>query len=240
MTISVRQEKYGDNAGAGSTLTIVPTSAFVASNPGMVACTWEATTGTPTCSDTSGNTWSTAQNIIRDTGNAQSQCHFYCDSLAAASPTITVNFGSSVSFRGIYVAEFTGASATSHDGSNGQFQNAPGTGSNGVSSNTVTNAVQPALLNGVGFNSAGSSGAPNAGTGFTSTTTGWGFGGTSLARSESQRYTDTTGHAATFTALGNTQHLTSGQMFDEAAVGGSTIYNKKPFYSPIFDNRVLS
>ena len=73
------------------------------------------------------------------------------------------------------------------------------------------------LLNGVGFQSAGSSSAPSAGTGFTSTATGWGFGGTALARAESQRYTDTTGHAATFTAASNVAHLTVGFMFDEAS-----------------------
>lgn len=221
MTASVLQEKFVDSAGAATTLTISPNAGFTANSTLHIVATFGDTTSTVTISDGT-NTYSSGLNIQRDTTNGQSQVHFYANNIAAGTPTITATFSASTSFRGLYAGEMGGTAVAANDGSAGNLQATPGTGTDAVTSTTVTNTKQPVLLNGVSLESSGSTTAPNAGTGFTSSATGWGFGGSALARAESKRYTDTTGHAATFTAIASSIHMTHGLMFDEFGAGGGT------------------
>jgi hypothetical protein len=222
MTVSSIQDKFAEASTNGGSITISPTSAFTAGSALNITCTFGDDTSTATCSD-GVNTYSASQSMQRDTTNHQSMCRFEANNIASGTPTITVTFSGTPNFRGVHLSEVGGAAASAADGTAGNTQASPGTGTDAVTSTTVTNTNQPALLVGVAIDSSGAFGAPAAGTGFTALNNGWGFGGSNLARAETKRFTDTTGHAATFTAVGNDIHMTVAGMFDEAAAAGGGV-----------------
>ncbi len=156
----------------------------------------------------------TAGPVNDDTGDSQALQRFYKQNVAAGSTTITATWGAAVQFRAIAVAEVTGSNQGAADGSSGNIQGAPGTGTDALTTSNMTNATQPALIVALCMDVASTS-IPAAGTGFTSN----GSDATAAWRIESKRIT-TTGstQAATFTATtGADTHITAGFIFDEGA-----------------------
>lgn len=202
MTIAQSQEGWNDDGGAaGTTITFTPANNLTPGSVILVEATWDVTNApTVTCADATNGAY-TPIDTVPDTDHGQNQKNFYFkNNSSSGKPVITVTYSASSQFKGIHFREITGAATVNPlAGHAAQFQTAPGTGTNGATSgNTGTLTGQPALICGF-INDPSASTTPTAGTGFTTGTSGWGFGGTAGARSETKRVTSTAPVAATFT-----------------------------------------
>lgn len=218
MTASVLQERVTDSNGSGASLSLAFVSNNIAGSAIHVAATWgnNTTTDFTSVTDTN-NTYGAVVNAINDSTSTQSCGQCRSVNIAAGANTVQANFTNSPTFRGIWIREIGGVTTAPNDGNNGQFQSAPGTGTDAVSSLTATNSVQPVFMSAVSMIN-GATGSPTTGTGFSTGTTGWGFGGTNAGSSEHERFTDTNAKAATFTASPvGSRTMTVMAMFDEAA-----------------------
>lgn len=169
-TFGAAAENHDFSGGSGSSIAItlngVTAGAFVG-----VFYTFGSTSLTPTVSD---GTSYTLDRYVRDNTNGQSTGSHYLASSAGGNLTITISFGGSTTFFGgiaCYATSDVGG-PTLFDAT-GQNQNAPGTGTDAITSGTV--ASSPANCLALGYTMDTSNGAPGAtptaGTGFTNRNT---------------------------------------------------------------------
>lgn len=221
MTATVLQERASDATGGGANISIAFLSNNTVGSAIHAISTWGDTVITLSSITDTNNSYGAVLNAIQ-TGapTSQSQAHCIAVNIAAGANTVQANFSSSVAFRGIWAREIGSVTTAPTDGTNAQAQNAPGTGTDAVSSLTATNTIQPVLMSAVTLD-AGFVTPPAIGTGFTlGSNTNWTFGGGNGATSEHARFTNTNAKAATFTAQNAASAtLTSMAMFDEAVAG---------------------
>lgn len=209
-----------DTTSSGNTLVV--TKSFTVGNAADVFLTFPSTRTVSSIVSSPAETW-TSLGVVTDTSNGQKVARYAATITGGGSTTITVTLDAASSFRFIGVVEVSNTSGydSAAAAQNGAFQNAPGTGTDAISSGaTPTLTSQPALISGWSMNTAGS-GDPTPGTGFTdggSCETV--FSGTALVRFEYKRVTSTTGQAATFTGAFGSQHVTMVAAFLESGGGG--------------------
>lgn len=214
MAAAIRQQVFVDGAGNATTIAATFGSSVLAGSTIVVyvSCTGAATDPTYTVADgvNAGNYPAPIDNVLASADLDRVRCTVLQNS-AAGVTTVTVTFSASIDFRSICIVEVTGLQAASLGQHTAALQTAPTTGANATTSGTSgTLTSQPNIILGFSFNTGGT-GTPAVGTGYTAasgTSTGWGFGGTALARLEFKNTSATTAVAATFTAAGNTGHVT--------------------------------
>lgn len=130
----------------------------------LVSCI-HAGAGITSVTDTLGNSWAAATNLTDN--STYSLAMFYAYSPSGGANTVTVNFTGSVGYAHQVIGEWSGvASSSPLDKSTGQFQATPGTGSNAVTSGTVTTTTNGQLIVGCANSDPYVSGQLSAGTGF--------------------------------------------------------------------------
>lgn len=137
-----------------------------AGNTIIVAFSWGGS-DTATCSDTRGNTYANAT-FDYDSSNGQALGVCYASNIAAGANTVTVTRvgGGSVGYRRIIVHEYSGLLAASPvDDSATNIANGT-TGTDNITSTSVTTTVNGGLIFGVVMDDDGTTGI-SAGTGFT-------------------------------------------------------------------------
>lgn len=224
MTASVLQEKNTFATGSGANISLAFTSNNTAGNAIQAIATWgsQVLTDFSSVTDTR-NTYGAAQNKVVDTNDSQGIGQAIVGNIGAGANTVQANFNNTPSFRGIWIFEHTGVTASPTDGANSKYDPVPGTGTDAITSSTAANATQPVLMCGVCYDS-GAGLAPSSGTGFTLGAKGWNNGTQNQATSENERFTNTTAKAATWTASTSAcQSIAVMAMFDEAAAGGAAI-----------------
>jgi hypothetical protein len=145
--------------------------------------------------------------------------HYYASNIVggAGANTVTATFQSSTRYRNIVVKEIRGVTGTPLDVNTGQVQASPGTGTDGVSTGSVSNTIQPALISAFALRVFYDSITLSAGTGFTndggleSGTVGGAW------RAESKRITTTGSQSATFTVSNNGTTLSVMAVFAESS-----------------------
>lgn len=147
----------GNQAASGNvnaTTIAVTISAVGSGNDvcGIVSWDLAGSVALNSVTDDKGNAYN-REIAIDDTTNNQRSCAFSRTNITNVPVTITANFASSIGFRGIIVDEFSGGSTASTDerdgtAHGGQFQNAPGTGTDAITSGTFTTATNGCLLYG--------------------------------------------------------------------------------------------
>lgn len=130
----------------------------------------------------------------------------YVKNLPNGVGTTTATAASAVTFFSLYCAEYSGLDTitpfqTTFAG--GSRQASPGTGTDAVTSGSVTPIYQPAAVIGYTHDSSTNTLA-NAGTGFTARTGAVNYGSGLVARPEDKRITELLSLAATWTATGGT------------------------------------
>lgn len=224
MTISVIQSSSTQSSATGTAITQTFSSSLTAGNAIHAIGTCDAVNNTTISSFTDGtNTYSSVLDQTNDSTNAQTIGQAVASNVASGTPTVSCNFASSRTFRGIWIKEIGGCTTSPLDGHNAQLQSAAPTTTDGVSSNTATNTNQPALISGVSLETKNNGEALSAGTGFVTTPTGEGAGWNNIygtahneGFSENKRITTTTAVAATFTASVSSAYLTIMAIFDES------------------------
>src|SRR6267378_4230920 len=191
MTASVLQERATDANATGANISLAFSSNNTAGSAIHCIATWGHNADDFASAQDTNNTYGSVLKSVKDTTALQGVGQAIAVNVASGPNTVQANFTNTPGFRGILIREIGGVSAAPNDGNNGQFQSAPGTGTDAVSSTNATNSVQPVFMSAVS-NDNGFAQAPAAGTGFTAGITGWLFGGPALAQSEHQRFTTTT------------------------------------------------
>src|SRR2546429_179076 len=221
MSASILQERETSNSATGTSTSL----AFVSNNTAASAVHALATWGTKlqdltSITDTN-NTYGSVLDFIHDDNNSQAAGQAIAVNIAAGANTVQANYSNTPGFRGILIREIGGVATAPNDGHAGQWQSAPGTGTDACTSGNATNATQPAFMSGLCMNNGGA--APTQGTGFSLGINAWSFGGTNNTTSEHKAVTDTAAKAATFTCSGTPSTLTLMAMFDEPASGATGI-----------------
>lgn len=178
------------------------------------------------------NTYTKVGSTLTDGSNGQNLALFVVKSAASGSFTITVTFASSVTYRGIMYARYTGLDASQTPTLSGTVNTNVGTGTDAVTSGNVTPGGQPAMIFAFGVEVSGGGSAMTAGTGFTDrgAMANWnsyiGF-----SRFEDKRVTSTSAVPGTFTVSNGTHsYLVIGMAAYETGAGGgggSTLGSKQ-------------
>lgn len=221
MAIAVASELVNEDFTNASGTTFTITKTVAAGSVLVLFATLDYSNGVTgaTVSDNLNGAWPaqlSPSSPEDDTVDTQRLAAFVFRNTAAGSLTATITYvGATGAFRGLWLMEVTGANVSAAvDGNAGQSQITVGTGTDAVTSGNFTTTGTPVLIIGIQGNFSAVPGLANAGTGFTSTTTG--FGGN--ARTEWKRDAGAAGtKAATFTnTVANGTRITIGLAIDEA------------------------
>lgn len=223
--------QQSQNSAGGTSVTSLASTAF-GSNPTAgnffwyVICYTATSEQTATFSDTLGNTPVELGHFFNATGQIGLRWGYVKNILGGSADTPAVTYGGSVTFPGIYIAEYSGLD-TSAPFTTGEFstnfQPALGVGTNNITSgNTPTLSRQPVLQVGFCFDNTNPT-DQTAGGAFSGHTGVWFFGGSNGAYSglpEDRRLTATAPVAALFNAIAGTDdYFTITAVFAEAGAG---------------------
>jgi hypothetical protein len=164
---AVQSQTNSTGASAGASIAITFSSAVTSGNTVVGGVSWgTANNDLTSVTDDKGNTY----NIVRtvsDSGNGQTQATFYLANITNAPTVITANFTNTPAYRAITATELSGVATTPLDGQTGQLQSAPGTGTDAITSLTITPTQNGDYIYGVTFDTS-THNIPSAGTNFTS------------------------------------------------------------------------
>jgi hypothetical protein len=166
------------------------------------------------------NTYTPVNNAI-DTGLGVKSWIFFCPSAVAGSYTLTGTVNANTNWRAIAAYRYSGLANSAAEVTASQRQVAPGTGTDAVSSTSMTPTAAPAMVFGFTVNVTDTS-APAAGTGFTDQgrPASWTAGSMGAARMEDKRVTNAAAVSSTFTSsVGTETYITVGAVFGEAGTG---------------------
>lgn len=141
---------YDSNVTAGSLLV-----AFVYANHGISGV-----------ADSRSQTWSSAVNVTD--GATYSLATYYFHNTTAGANTVTVTFAGAVTYASLQIAEYSGVATSSPlDKTASNSQTAPGTGTDAITSGSVTTTTDGQLILGWTTALTVGAGTVSAGTGFT-------------------------------------------------------------------------
>ena len=214
------QDKAGTQFGA-TTVAATFDSSVIAGNLLAVYVIWEDTENsiTASCADGLSNSYTDVNNPTDLSGSARGAM-FYAKDIAGGSCTVTVTLSSSVNAQ-IVIAEIAGAdTATPLDDSSMNAQADPGTGTDVVTSDSITTTVADIYLFGVSGTIAATGIA--SGTGFVNQNE---LGGSSRTLFEDKTLASTATIAATWTNTASAfeDNISGIMAFKAAAAGGVNV-----------------
>lgn len=212
-------------SSAATTKSVTLGVAVGSGNSVLGLVTWDGTGSVALTSvtDDKGNTYN-LETVVTDPAPGR-VCAFSRTNITNAPTIITANFASSVGYLSILADEFSGGSTATTDerdgtAHTGQYQGAPGTGTNAITSGSVTTATNGDLIYGA-VSVSTSITPPSVGTGFTIGNSS-SYPDYAIASEYRIQTTAGSGTAATFTQAGNENNST----FVIALKSGGTIPNK--------------
>ena len=227
MASTVRQDPVSSASGGSGTTEAATINGIATASLIHVWGTNDATT-TPTISCNDGVAYVNIPEVdVTDTTNVQRVFGFFKENSTSGNKTVTITWSSGVLARGICLIEIDGIIATgSQDKRTAQLQPTPTTGTDATTSGlTAALSKQPNIVLACSMCNGGSV-QPAAGTGFSSpnsTYVIWNFGGGFTARVENKNTTSLAAVAGTFTAAGNTAHLTQVVVYDDIGSAGASV-----------------
>lgn len=204
MAIAVAQEVQGQDPNFSTNGTTIAATITVASGSCLHVAAFANGSSGLTASVSDGTNTYTAIGNVFQSGKA---FHWSTGPVSSGTLTLTVTFGATVNLKGIIVREITGSSGYQSIHAENALTT-PGTGTDAITSGSMTPASQPALISALCVDTFFGA-TPTAGTGFTSSTGApllgkcwdWGDGtANSYCRLENQRIISTSSTAATFTS----------------------------------------
>lgn len=227
MTASVLQEAFGDDAFASG--TTVTTAAFGANATVgstievWLTCNFNSTNLPTTVIDSAAQSY-TNKGVTFDTSGQQSLALYVLqNNTSTAKLTVTATYATAQTGKGIWSKEIGGVTSVSYDNSNLTSITSPGTGANAITGGAISPSNTPTLCSAIIMEcNVGNGTDIAAGTGYTLGSSGWAFGGSILAKSESKRLTSIVSTAATATAATNGasgSYLVGLAIYDEAGGG---------------------
>ena len=235
MAISASAITIGtDTNTSGTTATVTKTLTAGSSAEVCVISSSGATHNVPTSSPS--ETWVLIATLNDGATDAMRMSIYKADNVTGGSTVITETYSGSIGNRFMAVKEILGTSGYDSTASafNAQMQNAPGTGTDVVTSGaTPTLTSQPALFSGWTLEKSFNNNAPASGTGYNDDGSGGtGIAGLSSVRSESKIVTATTGDDATFTNATDRRYFTFVAAYLESGGGGGAAFNPVAVWMP--------
>lgn len=227
MAIAHVQSSAVTGTGATTSVARAFSGLVAAGNLIVVAVSWGSASVVESCtvSDNLGNTYTRLTNCDQvDATNQQQIAVFYAKNVVGGSCTVTATFAGSRDNNGIVIAEYSGVDTTAPaDQSVGNFQTAPGTGANAVTSTAKTTTQAGELAVGAyADTSVGAGTTITAGTGFTKRQDTGGGGAHSIQIVLEDQIQSSAGSiAATFTEALNHRALSAMATFAAGAVSGA-------------------
>lgn len=216
----VQGTKYDNcDPSDGSDLSVSATYAL--HDRAQVTCTYGSDWGTETISDGT-NSYSSVGRIY-DNLNNQVLVVYECKDCAAGTFTVNFHLPTSAPFRGILVTHQSGLDNTTAAQIAVSNSVNPGSGTDALTTASLTPASQPGMLLGVSMDDNGGESSITQGTGFSSVgiMATWDSNFNTLSRIEDKRITSTASTAATFTAgTGGGRFINAAIFIPEAAGGG--------------------
>jgi len=206
------------NAGSsGPTYTMTFPFAITTGDAVAGGFSWDSS-GTTLTSIKVGTTSTTIVNCTGgspclDSPNAQSLVGFYLGNISGSPTTVVATASNTTGFNAFTACEVAGvATSSTLDGSAGQFQSAPGTTANAITTGSFTSSAGDAIMAVVIDSSAQvASGDYSAGTGYTINQQGGGT--TTIDYASEDQVTTATSTTATFTQATNHNSLSIGMAF---------------------------
>lgn len=225
MTISHIQGTLQNNgASTGTSLSFSLASAVGNSNAVMFFITYDTSVSStpPTCKDNQNNTY-TIVDSVNDTNDGQAWTNGYLTGITNGPQTLTFTFSESEPANSVQVVidEYSGIALSSAlDGHAMQEQTPASSGTNGVTSPSITTLAAGDLIYAGTVNITSNSPSVTAGTNFTirESQTGTGF----MMASEDWVQPSAGSVAGTFTISASGQNIITGVMAFQAAVAGAT------------------
>ena len=232
MSASVRQEAPSAWTAASATTVVSPafSSACQVGNLIEVYVLWNGTTPPSSVVDSASQSYTYSGTSAYDNNSGLTIALYVLpDSQSATALTVTATWASAVAYRGIWLKELAGVTASPLQTSTGQNQatGSPGTGTGAITSGNVTPTSQPSLLSSLTFDDGGNAASVVAGS-LTLGTTGLLLSGNTAASgtSASEILTSTSATAATYTNTtdGATRSfLTFAAVYTQATVTGAAL-----------------
>jgi hypothetical protein len=222
MTTSILQERETSNgAGNVASIQLAFANPVTVGSSIHVICSGIDTATSFTCSDSVNGTYGAALDTIDQAGDTQRLAHFKFDNTATGTPTVTITPNTSIAFLAIWIREIGGTSG--YDSAHKtNLQTTLAAGTDVITTGTQAPNTQPGLLSALAVNTSNFV-VPTTGTGFTAGASGWTFGTSNTACSESKRYTALTAIAATFTNSATNNFATLAAFFKEASAAAAVL-----------------
>lgn len=235
--VGVRQELVGSLSSAATTVSVTfSATPLLAGDCLDVFVVNNSSNGTPTVVDGGDAFTQVGSTIINSSSATRRLIQFVACNIAGGAVTVTATQSSSQNQFLLDAREISGTAGLDSSGTGtpaGQYQSAPGTGTNAITTGSgagdLTPTTQPGLISGFAYIS-NPGGVNSAGTGFTVGVNEVSPGSISgLILSESLRYTATTALPATFTTNGSSAtSVTLAALFIESAPSPNAVYNQLP------------
>jgi hypothetical protein len=230
--MSFVQGAHGGASGASASIACTFVSAISAAGHVEGYVTWGTDTLTDLTSvtDDKGNTCTIVDKVASG-GIGQSFASFYREGINDGPVTFTANFVGTPSFRAICAAEQSGlATSSSSDGHAMQIQNAPGTGTDAITSGNGTTTVAGDTVTGGVLNIDSTAGSLVAGSNFNLRASESDTGSTCDLKAEDMVFGGSGSVAAVFTdsVRGGLDHFFVGMTAFQAAGGGGATFPPVP------------
>lgn len=223
LAIHVSQTQSNQTTATATGTTLTRTYAAAVIQGSCLACQVQCTdvaSETFSVSDSVNGSWGAAVQTVDD--GTKTTALFLSPNTAVGTPVVTVTYGITALNRGLWIQEVRNAAVSPLDGSAGQSQASPGSGTDAITSGTANNVKGPALCLALSFDDRTVSPvAPAVGTAFIDNGAGWTFAGGNQARLESKRVTSPGTVAGTFTGTSGVAPTTLMVLLDE--IGATSI-----------------
>lgn len=226
MTASVLQEAANPVLTGNNLLVTSPALGAFCTVGSTIECylTW-ATLVFPTSVVDSASQSYTLATSLNDGGGQTIALYVFQNNQSTAKLTVTATWAAGTNFKGAWVKEIGGVTASSLQTQSGHLNTAPGTGAGAISTGSITPTSQPCLLSAVCYEADTNVPAtPSANSGTQGTTAWEQSAAPPLGVSSSQRLTSTSATSATFTTTDGTgsDFITIGAIYTESGSAPAT------------------
>lgn len=157
-------QSNSNSASSGTTVAVAYSSNLTAGN--LITVCINANKGVTSLTDSLGHTY-TAATLLTD-GSTYAMGLYYVPNITGGANTVTLTLNGAVTYAHAEIHEYSGVATTSPlDQTTGQFQAAPGTGANAVTSGNVTTTTDGQLIFGCTNSLTYGASTVSAGTSFT-------------------------------------------------------------------------
>lgn len=223
-TVSQTTSAADVNAGTNTATLAIALTGVVSGDILHFTCTWDNGNhpgATVTFSDLTNGNWTTLDTVLA-TGAGEVTAHGYVKNTATGALAVTMTLSGTNVYKCATIFELTGVAFTAPDKHAAQLQTAPGTGTDAVTSGTMTPSATPYVIIAASNGNDDTNTRVATGTGFTSLGTIYSITGHTPLGVAEWAHSSTSPKAGTFTAnLATNNYVTLAAIYLDAGAGAA-------------------